>query len=179
MWYQGYCISLSSLYLLNPESTPSWHLITIQVFENSLFTEKLLWSKPQANPWKGKRKLYKAFDKRHSLIKSKTHPSLQPSSWSHLMNHLILFSEPALGTELGEMLADIFPCQLAHSSLRPASSAACRYAAPFPQRTRHLQAWTWPRWFTVSACRLYLPMLWSAPPRSSDHDTLSLACNSV
>lgn len=115
-----------------------------------------MWRKPQANPWIGKRKLYKAFDKRHSLIKSKIHPSPQPSSWSHLMNHLILFSEPALGTELGEMLADIFPCQLAHSSLRPAFSAACRYAAPFPQRTRHLQARTRQRRFTVSACRCYL-----------------------
>lgn len=113
--------------------------ITIQVSEKSQFIEKLLWCKPQANPWKCKRKLYKAFDKRRSLIKSKIHPSLQPSSWSHLMNHLILFSEPALGTELGE-LADIFPCQLAHSSLRPASSAACRYSARFAQRTCHLQA---------------------------------------
>lgn len=66
--------------------------------------------------------------------------SMQPSSWSHLMNHIILFSELTLGTEPGEMLADIFPCQLAHSSLRPASSAACRYAAPFPKRSRHLEA---------------------------------------
>lgn len=130
-------------------------------------------------PRKARENYTKACDKGHSLIKSKIHPSLQPSSWSHLMNHLILFSEPVLGTEPGEMLADIFLCQLAHSSLAPASSAACRYASPFPKRTRHLRAWTRPRWFTVSACRRYLPVLWSAPPCSSGHGTLRLACNSV
>ncbi len=52
--------------------------------------------------------------------------SMQPSSWSHLMNHLILFSELTFGTEPGEMLADILPaCTFITSSSLLSSLSIC------------------------------------------------------